>query len=110
MSLRGPAVVVVDDAAEYVATLNRTGTAGGSERDRNLLVDALVRTRRIVVNDELAHQPLQMCLVDDQHLVQTLITDRSHPMLGKGVGIGCTIGGEDHFPGLRSGRRRQRPG
>ena len=58
-------------------------------RDWNLLGKALARTRRVVVNNELAHHASQMGLVDDQQLVQTLsrtvLTQRSAKALAFGA-------------------------
>jgi hypothetical protein len=71
VSLRGLAVVIVKNATKDMTTANLTGTDGDGRRNRNLLVDALVRTRCVVVNDELTHDTSQMGLVDDQQFVQT---------------------------------------
>lgn len=47
--------------------------------DGNLLVNLLMRTRRIEKHDVLAHGTAQMRLIDDQHLVQAFFPDRADP-------------------------------
>jgi hypothetical protein len=78
--LRGLTVVIVNNASEYVATSHRTGANRRWIRNRNLLVDALVGTGGVMVNNELPHHTSQMGLIDDQQFIQTLVSDRANPV------------------------------
>jgi hypothetical protein len=48
LSLRGLTVVIVNNAPKDVATANLIGTNGFCTWNRDLLVDALVRTRGVL--------------------------------------------------------------
>jgi hypothetical protein len=67
------------DATQHMATAHRTARCPTGWGDGNLLVDPLMRARRIEKGDVLAHDTAQMCLIEDQHLVQAFFSDRADP-------------------------------
>ena len=58
--VRGAAVIVVEDATEDVAALDRASVPGLSVGDRATLVDALMRASNVVITvGELPQHPLE---------------------------------------------------
>ena len=62
--LRSVTIVVMDDATEHVATAHWPFALTTRFGDRNLLLEALMRTGRVEERDVIAHHASQMCLVD----------------------------------------------
>jgi len=85
--LLGSPVVAVNDATQYRTATDIPSQCRCQTWNRRLLVKSLVRPRQIVVGDIFAEYVLQMCMVDDDQLVQTLLADRSDPAFGKSIRI-----------------------
>jgi hypothetical protein len=103
--LRSVAVVVMKDATQHVATPHRTARCSTCRRDGNLLINLLIRARRVEKRDVLAHDTAQMRLIDDQHLVQAFFPDRADPPFRVCVRIrGMTRNG-DHMDTYRPEHR-----
>jgi hypothetical protein len=79
--LRQPPIVVVDNATEYVMTVNGTRPRWGRAGKGNLLTEALMGPGSVVIGHELRHHLPEMSLIDDQyffrHSSRTVRTQRS---------------------------------
>ncbi len=91
-------IVIVNDATENSAAANRSGTRWGCRAGKgDLLFEALMGPGGVMVGDKLRHHPPEMCLIDNQNLVQTLLAHRPHPAFGIGIGIRGLVRGADHL-------------
>jgi hypothetical protein len=55
-----------------------------------------MRTGGVVVDNKfLQHMP-KMGFIENDELIQTLLTNRSYPPLGKGIGVGSAKGCEQN--------------
>ncbi len=53
----------------------------------------------IEIVDILSQDPAQMALIEDEHVIQTLGSGRSHPELGDRVGLGRSVRGSNLLDG-----------
>jgi len=67
-----------------------------------LLLERLMGSRAMVIDHVFLEHPLEMPLVQDQHVVQTFLTHGPDPPLRKGVGLWCVIGRLDDCDTLGS--------
>ena len=58
-------------------------------------MNSLMRSGAIVMIHILTQYPNQMPLIEDQDVVQTLFTHRSHPAFREGICFGCSIWREE---------------
>ena len=56
-------------------------------QDWGLLVQTLVWSARIVVSEVLVQDAAQVSFIDNQQLVKTFPSERTHPTFSKGIGI-----------------------
>ena len=82
------AVIVVDDAAEDGAALDRTSVLGLAVGDRGMLVDALMRASNVVITvGELAQNSLEMDIIEDEEMVQAFLSGGTDPAFREGIGL-----------------------
>jgi hypothetical protein len=91
----------MQDTTEHVTTNNRAKRWPASKRNRRLLIESLVGTRRVEIVDIFPQDTLQMSLIEDQELIQAFLSYRTHLTFGKRVGIGCSIRGQDSLDTFR---------
>jgi len=91
--VRGAAVIVVEDATEDVAALDRASVLGLSVGDGATLVDALMRACNVVITvDELTQHPPEMGFIENEKMVEAFFSDGTDPSFGEGIGIGSLKG------------------
>ena len=61
-----------------------------------------MRAALVVVGDVLGHISAQMCLIDDDDLVQAFFAHGSDPTFGKGIRIWCLNRCEDYLGTFRA--------
>src|SRR5664279_6580108 len=89
--LRGNRVVLVDEAAQDVATIDveRRGNAGHSAVGHgHTEIDATMWTLSVVVGDVLPKHSLQMPASEDEHVVETFVAHGSQPSVPRRHGPG----------------------
>ena len=74
-------LIIVDDAPKHIPPLDRPRARATGERDRALLLQALVRTALVVEGHEGRQYPQQVALVQDEQVVQTLPAGTANPAL-----------------------------
>lgn len=87
------AVVVPQYAAETFVLDDLAGA--GLEAVDQLVVEALMGSFVMIVRDVVADGLVEHRCAEEDHLVQTLVLDRSHPTLGEGVHVGSLNTGAD---------------
>ena len=72
----------MDDPAEHVASADRSGPGFLVHCCglRRFEFEATVRTSSVVVADVLGEDCLEVTSAEDQEMVETVFTDRSHPV------------------------------
>jgi hypothetical protein len=88
-------LVLVDQSTEDVMATQLTNGRcihwlGTHRRHRRGVAQAAVRTAPVVVLDVDPQDANKMVATDDQQMIQALPTDRPHPALRDGVGVGLT--------------------
>jgi hypothetical protein len=99
VTLRGVRVLA-DQATETIAPHHLRANSGGWWLRRPewwRLSQRAVRPMRVVVTNIFGQHRLQMAISEDQHPVEQLAADRSHPALGIGVGSRCPHGRLAHL-------------
>jgi hypothetical protein len=97
--LRGNRVVLVDGAAQDVATIDveRRGNAGHSAVGHgHTEIDATMWTLSVVVSDVPPKHSLQMPASEDEHVAETFVAHGSHPAFCVGIGPGRSDRRLDH--------------
>ena len=74
MTPTGLTVVVVKDATQNLPTPYRTTGIRKQSGNRDVLINPLMRTSGVIVSDIVPHHPMEMRLVENQELIQTLFT------------------------------------
>ena len=93
----GAAVIVVEDATEDVAALDRASVLGLSVGDGATLVDALMRASNVVITvGELAQHPLEMGIIENEEMVKAFFSGGTHPSFGEGICIGGSKGSREN--------------
>lgn len=86
----------MDDATQYIPTMNRVFSLRYEFGDGDLSIDTLMGASTVVVLSVLAHCSTQVWLIDDQNLVQTFFPYGSHPSFDIGIGVRrLTVGRDD---------------
>jgi hypothetical protein len=76
----GAAVIVVDDAAKDISALDRASVLGLAVWDGGSLVNALMRTRNVVITiGELAQHPLQMGIIENEEMIEAFFSGSTDP-------------------------------
>ena len=84
----GAAIIIVDDATKNIATLYRAHVLRLAVGDGATLVNALMRPRNVVISvGELIQHPLQMSIIEDEKMIETLISGCSHSSFGVSIRI-----------------------
>ena len=94
-------MVVVDDAAQHIATANWAVDRRKCGCFRNLLLQPLMRTSPVVVHHKFAHHPTQMTFAQHQNRVQTLFAYRPNPPFRKSIRIRRSVRRVDDLDPLR---------
>jgi hypothetical protein len=81
--------ILVKDAAKSIPPLNCGSRLHRRWRDGQLLLESLVRTGGVVMQDELVQYTAQVRFVQNDDVIETLLAHGSHPTLGKRIGVGC---------------------
>jgi hypothetical protein len=84
----GAAVIVVDDAAEDVAALDRASVLGLPVGDGGTLVNALMRARNVVITiGELGQHPLEMGIIEDEEMIEAFLSGSTDPSFRECIGL-----------------------
>jgi hypothetical protein len=95
------AVIVVDDAAEDIAALDRVSVLGLAVGDRGALVNALMRASNVVIAvGELAQHPLQMGIIEDEKMIEAFLSGGTDPSFGVRICIGSLKGCGENMEAL----------
>src|SRR5690242_9639466 len=79
------AVVVVDEAAEYLPPFYGPSTWPARQRHRTLLAQPLMRATFVVILYVFFQYSVQMLLVYDEQVIQALLSSRANPAFGDPV-------------------------
>ena len=93
--------VIIDDATQYLAFLDEPFGQWLWSFNGGLLVKTLMRSALVVIDQELLQHPSQMSFIQDQHLVEALLTKSSNHPLRESMGIGSTIGCANNVDAFR---------
>jgi hypothetical protein len=87
----------MDDPGQHITSRNPISAALGDVWYRALLLQTLVRAPLVVVRNKGSEHPVQVTLVQDEQVVQTLTTHGAHPTLRHGVGTRRLVGSPHDF-------------
>jgi hypothetical protein len=87
----GNPFVLVDNAAEEVATNNGADSLWLAARARRDEVKTAMWSCFVVVLDVLTHYACQMISGEDEQVIETILSRGPHPSLGERVRSGCQL-------------------
>src|SRR5262249_46366002 len=94
-------IVVVEDATQNSPSADWS-LASGLEGNWGLVWNALMRSCRVVVMGVFGNDFPEVALVQNQQVIQTLLTNRTDPSLSNCIGFWSTKGRPDDFETLRN--------
>lgn len=78
----------MDDTAKDVTALDRSSVLGLAVGDGATLVNALMRTRNVVITiGELAQHPLQMGIIENEEMIEAFLSGGTDPAFREGIGL-----------------------
>ncbi len=79
----------MDDSAEHIPTVNRAALDPASVSRRDLLSNPLMRPGMVEIRGVLLQHTVKMSFIQDDHLVEALLTDGANPALGERIRLRC---------------------
>ncbi len=87
----------MDSPAQYITATNRSLRGDFIIRFGEMLPQPLMGTSSVVTTCIFQKYRFQMTFVDDEQVLETLLTNRTHPPFGKRIGIRGSNGSTDDF-------------
>ena len=101
------AVVIMDDATQDLASLNRPVCFAFCGRHMNLLTQHLMGTHHVAVRDIFLQNTFGMGRIDKKYVVKTLFTYTPHPALSECIRVGRMIRRRVDFNPVRDKNRHR---
>ena len=97
------AVIVVDDAAKDIAALDRASVLGLAVGDGGALVNSLMGASDVVVAvGKLTQDPPEVGLIQDEEMIEALLSGSPNPTFREGIRIGRAKGNGDNVEAFAS--------